>query len=126
MKYGFDGQPTSWATREQFIILFLIFISFTDGLIVGLSRIVGRDPTLQWVNIPNKAYWRQPSNRTEGLKRVNHLLNGVLLFVNTLILGVVLLTRVSLSGQIVNFFLGVVFLASAYLIFWSYRLFKAT
>ncbi|MEQ1876864.1 MAG: hypothetical protein ABL958_09470 [Bdellovibrionia bacterium] len=123
MKFDFEGRPLHWASRAEFIGFHLLFLGFTNGLILGIQRIFGRDPALTWINIPNKAHWTKAENAQEALKRLRILLDGVLIFVNSLTLGTLAVTAGRASPILVNAFVLGSSLGVGVLLVWIYRLF---
>lgn len=124
MKYDFSGKPIATASRDAALMFYLGMMLVTNSIILLLARHSAKDPTLRFINIPNKEYWARPENAHEALRRVDALFSGVLLFVNCLLVALLIITRLQLTGAEVNIVLAIVPVAVGYLIFWTLRLFK--
>lgn len=105
LKYDFSGRPIASIGREYFVFWMSVFFVFTNSIVLVVTYFVGSDPSLKSVNIPNKEYWERPENSSEALRRINLMMDSVLIFINTIILATVGFTRLNLMGMAVNFLL---------------------
>lgn len=126
MKYDLDGSPISTMSRTGFITFYSLLLLIVNGGILLVAQILGRDPSLKHVNIPNKSHWVAKENIAEGHRRVGHLFAGTLIFVNVLFLCILAMTRLEVTGSQANWVFVFVLGMTVYFIYWTYRLFRVS
>jgi uncharacterized membrane protein len=62
--FGASGQPDAWSSKETFVKIYLIVVTFITALFPGIGLIVRKIPT-SLINLPNKNYWLSPERRQE-------------------------------------------------------------
>ena len=126
--FGWGGMPDNWASRLTNALIFLGLATFLFIIIIVSPRLTFAIPP-KWINLPTKAFWLAPENRTRFLEKFPVLMHhfGTALFVFLFVAGLLsiqanLSQPVRLQERPLFVFLG---LFGAYAIVWCIVFFRS-